>query len=193
MKTTGGRRYNSTLGKLLFVVPALVIIALVGYAFILLNSPGTLVVQAELAANGAQINVSAEVNGQSLTTPATISLPQGSYTADFGTIPWYYPPASRGVTITPGHTTYAVGSYEVKVQFVQVTPSGFNTTSVSVLHGLTPVTWKNPSNDLVTFQGGPFQQVRLDPGGSYTYVFPTTGTYVLNVGSTNETLDVVVK
>ncbi len=44
-------RYNPTVGKLIFILPALVIIALGVYAFVELNSPGTLIVDA-VDANG---------------------------------------------------------------------------------------------------------------------------------------------
>ena len=103
--------------------------------------------------------------------------PRGPDVVSFGTIPWYYPPTARDVTITPGYQTYAVGSYQPETKFVQVTVSGFNETTVAALHGVTPVTWINPSSSLVTFSGGPFQQVRLESGQSYTYTFTTPETF----------------
>ena len=186
------RKYNPRIGKMLFFVPAAIIIILVVYAFVQLNAPGTLIVSAE-DENQVQLNVHATVNGQTVTTPATVSLHQGSYTVDFTTIGWYYPPASRNVVITPGVTAYAVGVYQPTVEFVQVTPSGFNVTSITALHGVTPVTWINPTNTLVIFSGGPFQQVRVQPDQSYTYTFPTAETFTINVGSTNETMTVNVQ
>ncbi len=185
-------RYNSKIGKLVFFAPAAIIIILVVYAFVQLNSPGTLVVRAE-DQNFKLLNVPFTINGNSYTTPKNVSLSQGSYVVDFGVITWYYAPASRDVTVTPGHTVYAVGSYTPATKFVQVTGSGFNVTSVSALHGVTPVEWINPSDSVVTFSGGPFQQVRLEPDQSYTYTFPTAGTFIVNVGTTNETLTINVQ
>ncbi len=189
-KRTG--KYNPRIGKMIFFVPAAIIIILVVYAFVQLNAPGTLILSAE-DENQVQLQVHATVNGQTVTTPSKVSLSQGSYTVDFATITWYYPPASRSVVVTPGGTVYAVGVYQPAVKFVQVTPSGFNVTSITVLHGVTPVTWINPSSSLVTFSGGSFQQLRLEPGQSYTYVFPTTMTFEVNIGTTNETMTIIVQ
>ena len=191
MKRTKGR-YDPRIGRLLFFVPAVLIIVLVLYAYVQLNAPGTLIMQAE-DANGNQLNVHATVNGNTYTTPQTIKLGQGSYTVDFSTIAWYYPPTSRSIAVTPNQIVYAVALYTPEVKFVQAIPTGFNVTSITVLHGVTPVTWVNPSTSLVTFSGGPFQQVRLEPGQSYTYTFPTAETIRVNIGSTNETLTIVVQ
>jgi hypothetical protein len=185
-------RYDARIGKLLFVVPAIIIIILVVYAFVQLNSPGTLIVTAE-DQNLASLRVPFTVNGNSYTTDASLSLSQGSYVVTFGTISWYYPPLARDVTITPGKTTYAVGSYVPETKFVLVTAIGFNVTTVAALHGVTPITWINPSNSLVTFSGGPFQQVRIEPGQTYTYTFATAQSFELYVGNTNETMTVSVQ
>jgi hypothetical protein len=189
MKRTS--RYNSRLGRLMFFIPAIIIIILVVYAYVQLNSPGTLVVSAE-DQNLNPLGIHFIVNGNNLTTPASVRLAEGSYVVSFDTIKWYYTPASREVVVTPGQTVYAVGSYQPITKFIQVTGSGFNVTSELAYHGLTPVTWKNPSTSLAVFSGGPFQQVRVDPGQSYTYVFPTIGSFQLRFGSTNETLTIDV-
>lgn len=190
MKRTG--KYNPRLGKLVFLAPAVVIGILVVYAYFQINSPGTLVVNAE-DENLAQLTVHFTVNGNSFTTPSKLTLPQGSYVVSFDTMNWYYPPASRDVVVTPHQTVYAVGSYTPVTRFVQVTAGGFNVTSVTALHGVTPITWINPTSSLVTFSGGPFQQVRVNPGQTYTYTFPSIGSFQLNVGSTNETLTINVQ
>jgi hypothetical protein len=184
-------RYNPTVGKLLFVIPAILIVSLVVYAFVQLNAPGTLILQAE-SPSGSSLQVSVTVNGQAYTTPYTLSLHQGNYIANFSSIEWYYPPSTRDVTVTPGHTVYAVGLYNPIKKFVSVTGAGFNTTTISVLHGVTPVTWINPSDSLVTFTGSPLSQISLYPGQSFTYTFMTPGTYELTVLSTNLTLTVKV-
>jgi hypothetical protein len=186
------RRYDSRLGKLLFVLPALVIVIVVVYAFITLSSPGTLIVSAENS-NQVQLNVKANVNGQTVTTPSTIKIARGEYEVNFSSIEWYYPPPARDVSVQPGQTVYAVGAYIPQTRFVQVTSGGFNETAITALHALTPVTWTNPTDTLQTFSGGPFSTVRLNPGQSYTYVFPSPGQYVLYFGNTNDTLTVDIE
>jgi hypothetical protein len=192
MKSKGKSRYNQRVGKFLFIAPAAIIIILVLYAYVELHAPGTLDVRA-LDENGNQLHVEAAVNGNTVTTPANVSLAQGTYIVNFTTITWYYPPASRDVVVTPGMTSYADALYTPVTVFVQVTGSGFNVTRISALHGVTPVTWINPSSSLVTFSGGPFQQVRLNPGQSYSYTFTSAETFTINVGSTNETMTVDVQ
>jgi hypothetical protein len=182
----------------MFVLPAIAIIVIGIYAFVQLNSPGTLIVQAQdascvqLQENCPQLQVAVTVNGKEYTTPTTISVGQGNYVATFSTIEYYYPPSSRDVAVTPGHTTYAVGLYQPATKFVKVTQSGFNLTSVAVLHGVTPVVWTNPSGSTVAFTGGPFSQLTLTPGESNTYIFPSIGSYEFSSVSTNSTLTVQV-
>ncbi len=185
-------RYDSRLGKLLFLVPAIIIIVLVVYAFVQLNTPGTLRVRAE-DEDQAPLKVPFTVNGNSLNTPANLSLAQGSYVVSFDTIPWYYPPTARNVVVAPGQVSYAVGSYIPETKFVQVTASGFNVTTVSALHGVTPITWINPSSSMVTFSGGPLQQISIQPGQTYTYTPPTPESFEPTVAGTNETMTVSVQ
>ena len=140
------------------------------------SSPQRAIVQAQdascvqLQENCPQLQVAVTVNGKEYTTPTTISVGQGNYVATFSTIEYYYPPSSR----------------------VKVTQSGFNLTSVAVLHGVTPVVWTNPSGSTVAFTGGPFSQLTLTPGESYTYIFPSIGSYEFSSVSTNSTLTVQV-
>jgi hypothetical protein len=185
-------RYNPTIGKLLFVIPVIVIIAVGVYAFVQLNTPGTLVVRAE-DQNQKQLSAEFTVNGHQYVTPAKISLPAGSYTVDFYTLTWYYPPSTQDVTVRPGQTIYAGASYVPQVMFVQVTTTGFNTTSISALHGVTPVVWKNPSGATVDFTSGPFKGLYLNAGQSYSYTFSTAGKYAIMISSSNSTLDVQVE
>jgi len=192
-------RYNSTVGKLVFILPVIVIIVIGVYAFVSLNSPGTLIVEAQdascvqLQENCPQLQVTATVNGAAHTTPTTLSLVQGSYTVDFGTMQFYYTPASSNVSVSPGHTTYAVGSYQPITKFIEVSGTGFNVTSVTVLHGVTPVVWANPTGSTVSFTGSPFSQVTLVPGDSYTYTFATPGNYQFFINSANATLTIKVQ
>jgi hypothetical protein len=185
------KRYNSTLGKVFFIIPVLIIGTLVVYAYVQLSSPGTLIVTAENS-NGTQLNVAATVNGESGETPWTLSLTQGNYIVNFTTPQWYYPSAVRDVGVSPGRTVYAVGLYEPIGRVIQVTQSGFNATTVTALHGVTPVNWTNPSKSLVTFEGSPFVRVPLEPGQTYSYIFPAAGTYRYTILSTNDTLTIDV-
>lgn len=170
------KAYNVKLGKLIFVVPILIIGALVVYAFIALASPGTLIVRAETQ-NGASLQVDATVGSRSGVTPWTLSLGQGSYVVNFTAMTWYYPPASHDVAVTPGDTVYAVAVYVPIEKAIQTTNSGFNVTSVAALHGVTPINFTNPSSSPVTLKGSPIGTVLLEPGQSYSYVFSSVGTY----------------
>lgn len=200
MKTK--KRYNSTLGKLFFIIPVLIIGTLVIYAYVQLSSPGTLIINAENSyctavqvptnAICSHLIVAATVNGKTGETPWTLSLTQGNYLVNFTSVEWYYPSAGRDVGVVPGQTVYAVGLYDPIARVIQVTPSGFNATTVTALHGVTAVNWTNPSKSLVSFQGAPFVRVPLEPGQTYSYVFPTAGTYKYNLVSTNYTLTVDV-
>jgi plastocyanin len=196
-------RYNSRVGKLFFILPILIIGVLVVYAFVELNSPGTLIVQAEGCVNSVSstttttgncpsINVPVTVGSKSGTTPWTLSLSQGTYTVNFTAAQWYYPPPEHEVVIDPGLTAYAVAIYNPINKVVQVSPSGFNTTSVAALHGVTLVKWTNPSSSVVTFEGSPYGRIPLDPGESYSAIFATAGTYTFNVLNTNESMKVQV-
>lgn len=189
MKT--GRRYNPILGKLLFAVPALVLIIVVVYAFVQLNTPGTLMVVAETP-GGHQLQVSATVDGKTGQTPWTLSLSQGNYVVNFTAISWYRPPDSRDVGIVPGVTAYAVAVYYPLDKVIQVTASGFNGTVVTALHGVTPVNFTNPASSAITFDGSPFGSIVLEPGQTFSYTYSTSGIYTYTILYTNETITVDV-
>jgi hypothetical protein len=185
------KRYNTTLGKLFFIIPVLVIGILVVYAYVNLSSPGTIIVRAETN-TGAQLQVPVTVNGKVGETPWSLSTNQGNYVVNFTSVQWYYPPASRDVGVLPGQTVYAVALYSPIGKVIKVTPSGFNATTVIALHGVTPVNWTNPTSSLVTFEGAPFQVVPLEPGQTFSYIFPSAGSYQFAISSTNDTVTVDV-
>jgi len=196
------KRYNTTLGKLFFIIPVLIIGILVVYAYVQLASPGVLTISAENSyctelqvptnAICSHLIVVATVNGKAGETPWTLSINQGNYVVNFTSVQWYYTPASRDVGVLPGQTVYAAGLYSPIGKVIKVTPSGFNATTVMALHGVTPVNWTNPTSSLVTFQGAPFQVVPLEPGQTFSYIFPTAGTYQFAISSTNDTVTVDV-
>lgn len=195
-------RYNSRLGKLFFIIPIIIIGSLVVYAFVQLNSPGTLIITAENSycatstpptnAICSQLQVAATVNGKSVETPSRLSLVQGNYVVNFTTLQWYSPPASRDVGILPGQTVYAVAAYYPIGRVIQATPSGFGGTIVTALHGVTMVNFTNPTNSLVTVLGAPFTRAAIQPGQTFSFIYPSAGTYEYNVLSTNDTITVDV-
>ncbi len=184
-------RYDPRVGKLLFILPAAIIIILGVYAYVQLNAPGTLIVQAE-SKSGSPLNVVATVNGKTGTTPWTLSLTQGNYQVTFPSLTWYYTPQPHDVTVEPGTTAYAVAVYDPVGKVIQVTPSGFNSTTVTALHGVTQVNFTNPSSSVVTFQGSPFGNVALSPGQTLSYTYPSAGSYEYKILSTNDSITVDV-
>lgn len=200
-------RYNSTVGKLIFIIPLLVLGTVVVYTFSVLHSPGTLIVTAEssacenaVATSGGScppLLVQVTVNGKSGETPWTQSLTQGTYTVTYSALTGYYTPAAKAASVTPSITTYAVGVYDPITRVVQVTNSGFNETSIQAIHGITPVVWTNPSSSAVTIRGSPTGSVTIQPGETYTHVFTAAGTYNYTViangyEATNEVVTVTV-
>lgn len=192
-----GKRFNSKLGVLFFIIPILLIGSIVLYAFVQLNTPGTLIVSAESCLKGQNnpcnpLTVSATVDDKTGTTPWTLSLTQGNYVVNFTTIEWYHPASARDVSIVPGKTAYAVAVYDPIAKVVQVTSGGFNATEITALHNVTPVNWTNPSTSVVTFTGSPLGTISLEPGESLSYTFTASGVYNYTVLSTDYTLTVDV-
>jgi hypothetical protein len=187
----GRGRYNSRIGKLVFILPAIIIIILVVYAYVQLNSPGTLIVRAE-SKSGSPFSVVATVNGKTGTTPFTLTLAQGNYQVTFPSLTWYYPAQPHDVTVLPGTTVYAVAVYDPIGKVIQVNPSGFNSTTVTALHGVTQVNFTNPSGSVVTVQGAPFGNVALNPGQTLSSTYQVAGTYRYTFLSGNQTVTVDV-
>jgi hypothetical protein len=90
-------------------------------------------------------------------------------------------------------TSYAVGVYDPISRVIQVTNSGFNATTVTALHGITPVNWTNPSNVAVTLEGSPAGTQVLLPGQTYSYIFPSAGTFEFTQLSNNDNVTVSVQ
>ena len=88
--------------------------AVVVYAIVsAVGSPnGTLVVEAQSSGkNSVSLGVSVSINGQKATTPATLTLSQGTYTVTFSAVPWYTTPPARVVLVPAAKTSYVVGTY----------------------------------------------------------------------------------
>jgi hypothetical protein len=185
-------RYDSRLGKLFFVLPILLIVSVVVYAYVELNAPGTLVVQA-LDAHGAQLKVSVTVGSQTGNTPLRLSLSQGTYSVTYGSTQWYRTPLPKQAIISPGITSYANAIYSPVIRVIQLGPSGFNTTVVTALHAVTPVIWLNPSTSSIVINGGQFSHIVVEPGQNFTYTFPAAGNYQFFIYSTNMNMTVQVQ
>ncbi len=189
------RKRRKLLGNLLFVLPLIVIIAISTYAFFEVSQPGTLKIityaQDKYVGPGQPTQIGAPVtlyvnsNPRQYTSPATLSLKQGDYTVTFGQLNWYFTPSSRDVSVQPGQTVYADGVYQVIPRIVQCSQTGFNSTEVSAMHGVTPVIWTNPTSDPIVLVGQPFNRVVLNAGQNFTLVFPGPGSYAYGILSTN--------
>ena len=184
-------RYNPLLGKLLFIIPAIVIIAVGAYAYVSLNQPGKLIVNAQ-SPSGDPVSAPAAVNGKSVQTPYTVSLAAGTYTVTYGHVQWYYTPGEKSVSLLPGVTSYAVAVYEPVVRVVTIGANGFNTTSITALHKVTPINFTNTGSSTVAMTGLPFGTEFIGPGRSFTYTFNAAGTYNCRVAADNATVSVVV-
>jgi len=178
------RKKGGRIGTLLFFIPVILIMAVVVYAIVSATGSqnGTLVVEAQSSGQSSHVislAVAVSVNGQKVTTPATLTLSQGTYTVTFSGIPWYVTPPTRVVLVPAAKTSYAVGTYDPIEEFVSVNGGSFNRTSLSVLHGVTPVVWINPSSTDQVIYSPPMGKVDIPPMQNFTYVFPQKGTFVV--------------
>jgi len=198
------RKSKSTpLGKVVFLLPILIIIAVVVYGYFQVTAPGTLKVEALLVNKylpaGSQnetAQVSVTVGNTQGVTPLSLSLASGTYEVSFATILWYHTPPSKELNVENDHTVYATGAYDVKVDVIQITPAGFNTTSVTAEHGVTPVEWVNTSDSPVVFSALPSGTHTLNPSQNFTTIFSSSGDYQFTTSkgnSANSSGEVVVQ
>lgn len=176
------RKRGGRFGTLLFLVPTIVVLALVIFAVLYTVSfqNGTLIVNAQTSSKYYQpkfLNVSASVSGRLGTTPYNLSLAPGTYTVSFSQRAWFYTPAERVVSLPGGKTAYAVGVYDPIVRTVLMTGDSFNSSNVSAEHGITPVIFINQMKDSVLIQSIPTGRVNIPPAGNFTFVFPQAGRY----------------
>lgn len=184
------RKVSSTVGRILFAIPVVVIVALVilGLASTLSAHNGTLTVEAVSSGRFSppiQLKVQATVGARTEVTPFNLSLPQGEYSVAFGNESWYIAPANRSVSLLGGKTAYVIGTYEPIVRAISVTASGFNTTELTAEHGVTPVVWINQGDTVEVLEVSGVGRVPLSPSQNYTKVFDTQGTVtfaILNTG-----------
>ena len=193
-----GRGKKSRFGTLVFLIPILLVVALVAYAVIETTSlqNGTLVVRAQTSAKyypAQTLDVPVSVSGRSGTTPYTLSLTEGTYTVNFPAQRWLVSPSSRTVNVTGGGTSYVVGTFSPIPVFVSVDQDQFNTTSIEVMHEITPVIWVNPSSNYQVISSNLTGSLLIPPLQNYTYVFSSHGTFEFSfVGGSSHKLEVTV-
>ena len=176
---------------LLFLIPIVVIGGLVAYALVgaVFFQNGTLVVKAyseSSAGSVSPLHVSASISGRSELTPFNLSLPQGPYIVEFQSLRWYVTPANHSLFLDSGKTAYAVGIYSPVKVVIGASASGFNATTSSALHGVTPVEWTNIGSTYLVVDVETVGTLGLAPGQSYTAIFKTAGSYSYAIsGSTS--------
>lgn len=188
------RRTKSSkrLGKLLFFIPVMAISVLVvlGLVSSITSGSGTLVINAVSSGRyspSVQLRVSATVGAVTQTTPFNLSLSQGEYVVVYGPKEWYATPPSRSVFLPNGRTEYAIAAYSPILRAIAITPNGFNSTSVTAMHGVTPVVWINQGNSVAVLEINNIRSVALNPSQNYTMVFSSAGTYGFAIFDTNYT------
>ena len=55
--------------------------------------------------------------------------------------------------------------------------NSFNSTSLTAVHGVTPVIWVNVSSQVVTLQSKFFGTIPVQPGRNASFVFQAAGTF----------------
>jgi len=176
------RRSRRRPGRLVFLFPLLLLTIAIAYGYLTSNQPATLVLTAR--ASGREISTIVSVNGRYYSTPTNLSLPQGLYSVTFADLQWYQTPAERSVTLFAGRTAYALGEYLPAPRVVTITSKGFDTTTITALHGVTPVTWTNRGNGTLILDGDSFNRAFLLPLQNFTYVYPASGTFMFWIDST---------
>jgi len=176
-------RKKSRRGRLstfFFLLPILVIVAVAAYQILSYSSTqnGVLKVYAIDTRNDNLTGVGASINGVSVQLPYTAVLAQGEYTVTYSSVNWFITPSPKHVTVLAGKTAYAIGVYVPRPVNVAVTQSGFNVSSVTVLHIVTPLVITNAGQDYVVLTGFPGRgNVVLAGGQSFTTQFNETGTF----------------
>lgn len=179
---SGKKKRNSRLQNLAFFIPIILVIIFVVFAVAsnFLNQDGTIVIRA--ASSGryyptAFLQAPFSVAGTSGVTPDNISLVHGSYTVIFGKLTWYRTPAPMTFYLAGGRTYFATGIYAPVLGVFAISSQSINASSVSALHGITPIVWLNRSGSAITieFHGG--GRAQIAPGGNFTFVYQTPGEY----------------
>jgi hypothetical protein len=182
MKTA---RRRDRKGLVVFLFPAILIFAVVIYGLVetSLNTSGVLVVRAETSgyySKAVPLVVTATVGTIQVTTPENLTLPTGEYEVTFPAVQWYVTPGPITVAVTSSSPSYATGIYVPIVRHVAVSAAGFNVTSVTAYHGVTPVVWYNESDQII----------RLVVGSSLLTIAPGSFGEKVFIGAGNETVSI---
>lgn len=186
------RKTSKTVGRILFAVPVVVVIALVIFGLIsaISTHSGTLTVEAVSSgrySSPTQLKVHATVGSTTEATPFNLTLPQGQYSVSFGNVSWFKTPDNSSVGLVGGKTAYVIGTYVPIVKAIALTSEGFNTTTVTAKHGVTPVVWINEGNSVEVLEVSGVGRIPLNPTQNYTRVFASQGTVEYSILNTNYT------
>jgi hypothetical protein len=184
------RKDSKALGRALFAIPVVVVVGLVvfGLASAISTQSGTLTVEAVSSGRyspSVQLKVQVTVGNTTRTTPYNFSLPQGQYNVVFGNEDWYDAPPVHSVSLIGGKTAYVIGTYTPVVKAIQVTSSGFNATTVTAKHGVTPVVWVNEGSAVEVLVVTGIGRIPLEPSQNYTQVFASRGTVEFSILNTS--------
>ncbi len=169
------RRTRKRSARLIIFLPILVLVLLIVVGYYNSTQPGTLVVEAIVRNTNRTLSVQAHLSGKSITTPASIRLPQGTYNVTYSAIQWYRTPTWKYISLLSGHTAYAIGEYSPTPDVIQMTSGGFNVTAEKAKQGVTPVVWVNGSAGLLVLMGDVFDRAVLAPNQNFTYFYKDTG------------------
>jgi hypothetical protein len=188
-----GKRF----GALAFFIPIVLIVAVIAYAIIsgTASPMGTLVVKAQSSSryySPVGLNASVTVGTRSGVTPLTLSLAAGVYTVTFSSLPWYSTPSAREITVLGGQSSYAVGVYDPLVRVVSIDQNRFNNTSLSAMHGVTPIVFVNHMSSSVVLESDLTGNIPIRSSQNFTYVFQGAGTFGFTLSGNTQELTVVV-
>jgi hypothetical protein len=131
-------------------------------------------------------------DGSNRTMPVTLQLGDGTYPVKFQAVAWYKTPAPRNVTVFYlSQTSYITIVYTPQLRTFAITPIGLNATSVTARAGVTPVVWLNTTAAPISISGDGLSSQVIAPGGNYTHVYTSPGTFGFQVGSAPGTVNVV--
>ena len=188
--TSGPRkRGRDRFGRLVFFIPILIVLLLVAFALWsgATGTSGVLMVRAQSASSAStSLPASVSVNGETSTVPFNLTLAQGSYVVTFNPLGWYTAPPPETVVVPAGKTSYAVGVYTPVERVVAISNDGFNQTSITALHGVTPVVWVNEAGSPVVLDVQGVKAVPLEAGQNYTQVFQSAGKFAYSIFNTSE-------
>lgn len=182
-------RRSKTFGKLAFFIPvvAIALVVIFGVLNAATTQSGVLIVEAYSSARYSPrvgLTPQVQVGSQTMTAPFNLTLTGGTYQVTFGAVSWYTAPGSRSVTIVGGRTAYAVGVYSPVVRVISIGSHGFNSTSVTAMHDVTPVVWVNNNSTFAVLDVSSVGHVVLEPSQNYTVVFSSAGAFGYDIPNT---------